>query len=435
MRAVRWIAALLAMAVFAASPLATADDMSDEDMAEQMQVMQQKMRRMEDKLRDAERRAPAKAPAGDCFFCSIEFEGWVAASYFWNTKGFENGGINGQDLGGFNNGTAPVFPLRPDHNSFSVDQVWMGMERPVSEDQRAGFRLDFVFGKTADLLNGGNDGFSGSQNDFHLFQAYISYLAPIGNGVEFKMGKFGTLIGPEVTQTTGNYNITRSNLWNLFQPITHTGILATTSLWEGGTTSFGVINETRSFTSRDIDLDNNKAITWQIGHQINEALWASFNGAYGGADSGAGFDAPSGDKETILDMTVLWDPSEKFSSYLNFDYVKNDAAGTTEGWGLGAAGRYALTERLGLAGRLEYADFDFAGDDFRLLGFTTTADYMLTSNLMVRGEVRYDQTLGGDLNQVFFDSGAGATRGNPGGGQVAEATNQVVLGAEVVYTF
>ena len=442
MRSVRWIAALVLVA-FATTPVvASADDMSDADMREQMQIMQQRMKRMEDKLRDAERRAPA-APAakGDCFFCSIEVDGWISASYMWNTEGFN--GINGQDLGGFNSGVVPSYPFRPDHNSFSVDQIWLGVERPVSADQRAGFRLDFAFGKTADLLNGAGpfpgveDGVSGSAEDFHIYQAYISYLAPIGEGVEFKFGKFATLMGGEVVQTTQNYNITRSNLYNLFQPITHTGILATTSLWEGGTATFGLANETRSFPSRDVDLNNNKAVLWQVGHQFNDALFASFNGAFGDADSGAGFDAPSGDKETILDFVVTWDPTDDFSSYFNLDYLKNDAANTTEGVGFAAAGRYSLTERLGLAGRVEYLNLGFDGidnDDMRIFGLTGTLDYLLTHNLVVRGEVRWDQRTGGDISQLFFESG-GATRGVPGGGQEATKQNQVVLGAEVIYTF
>jgi hypothetical protein len=443
MRPVRWIAALALVAFATAPVVASADDMSDADMREQMQVMQQRMKRMEDKLRDAERRAPAApAAANDCFFCTIEFEGWISASYMWNTEGFSDH-VNGQDLGGFNAGVVPAYPFRPDHNSFSVDQVWMGMERAISADQRAGFRLDFVFGKTADLLNGAGpfpgteDGFSGSAEDFHMYQAYIQYLAPLGEGVEFKFGKFATLIGAEVVQSPQNYNVTRSNLYNLFQPITHTGIMATASFWEGGTTSLGLSNETRSFPSRDIDLNNNKAILWQVGHQFNDTLFASFNGAFGDADSGAGFDAPSGDKETILDVVVTWDPTDKFSGYFNFDYLKNDAGNTTEGFGFATAGRYSLTEKLGLAGRAEWLQLGADGindDDMQLFGLTGTLDYLLTQNLMVRGEVRWDQRTGGDIGNLFFESG-GATRGVPGGGQEVSKQNQVVIGAEVIYTF
>lgn len=441
MRSVRWIAALVLVA-FATTPVvARADDMSDADMREQMQIMQQRMKRMEDKLRDAERRAPAAAPASDCFFCSIEFEGWIAASYMWNTRGFD--GIEGQDLGGMNSGRGfgPLAPFHGDHNSFSVDQVWMGMERPVSADQRAGFRLDFLVGKTGELAAGGNDGFSGGSTDFHLFQAYIQYLAPIGEGVEFKFGKFATLIGAEVTQATGNFNITRGNLFNLFQPITNTGILATASFWEGGTTSVGFVNETRSFTSRDVDLNNDKAFVWQVGHQFTDTMFASFNGTTGDSDSGRGIDTASGDQETILDFVLTWDPTEKLSTWANVDWLKSECnncgpgqtSGDINGWGIAAAGRYALTDRLGLSSRVEYADLDgVASEEFNVFGLTGTVDYLLTTNLTVRGEVRWDRSTGG---QDEFLKSNNATRGVPGSGQTESATDQVLIGAEVIYTF
>jgi hypothetical protein len=442
MRSVRWIAALVLVA-FATTPVvARADDMSDADMREQMQIMQQRMKRMEDKLRDAERRAPAAAPASDCFFCSIEFEGWIAASYTWNTRGFD-GGVEGQDLGGLNSGRSPgpLAPFHGDHNSFSVDQVWMGMERPINENQRAGFRLDFLVGKTGELSQGGNDGFSGGSTDFQMFQAYIQYLAPIGEGVEFKFGKFATLIGAEVTQATGNFNITRGNLFNLFQPITNTGILATASFWEGGTTSVGFVNETRSFTSRDVDLNNDKAFVWQVGHQINDAMFVSFNGTTGDSDSGRGIDTASGDQETILDFVLTWDPTEKLSTWANVDYLLSECnncgpgltSGDFNGYGIAAAGRYALTERMGLSARIEWVDLDFvADDDFQVFGLTTTLDYMLTSNLVVRGEVRWDRATG-DQNE--FLKSDNATRGIPGSGQTLSAKDQILLGAEVIYTF
>ena len=72
----------------------------------------------------------------DCFFCSLEVSGHVAANYFYN---FEN--ADGRDNGGINAGGVPAYPFTPDSNSFTLDQVWIGIERPVSEDERAGFRV------------------------------------------------------------------------------------------------------------------------------------------------------------------------------------------------------------------------------------------------------------------------------------------------------
>jgi len=426
---------ILALALLCAGLLplaAAADEASQQDVQEQLMIMQQRMRRMEDQLAEAQRRAPPPAePQKDCFFCSIEFEGWVAASYMWNFRGF-NPGIEGQDLGGVNAG-AGFYPFHPDHNSFQVDQVWMGMERPTSEEERAGFRLDFVIGKTGDILNGGNDGFSGSFQDFHMYQAFIQYLAPVGSGVKFKFGKFATLLGAEVAQAKANFNITRGNVYNLLQPITHTGVLATMTPWEDGTASFGVVDETRSFTSRDIDLNNNKALTWQLGQQFSEAVFASFNGVWGDADSGAGFDAPDGEKEIILDWVVTYNPTEKFASWVNVDYLKNQGGSGYDGYGIAAAGRYALTERMGVAGRAEWVDLDFAGDDLQVFGLTGTLDYTLTSNLTVRGELRWDSASGSPDEQFFTSSNA--SRGFPGSGLRLNTDDQVVAGVEVIYAF
>ena len=82
-----------------------------------------------------------------------------------------------------------------------------------------------------------------------------------------KFGKFGTLIGAEVAQTVYNFNITRGNLYNLFQPITHVGVLASTEIG-GFSLSVGGANETRSFPALDADVQKDKALLWGIGYEI-----------------------------------------------------------------------------------------------------------------------------------------------------------------------
>ena len=82
-----------------------------------------------------------------------------------------------------------------------------------------------------------------------------------------------------------------------------------------------------------------------------DALSVSFNGVHGSADSGQG-DTRAGDKETIYDLIVGWDPSEEFSAYINADYIDSEnssAAGEFDGYGVAMAGRYALSERMGVA--------------------------------------------------------------------------------------
>src|SRR5262249_36259571 len=62
-----------------------------------------------------------------------------------------------------------------------------------------------------------------------LVEAYASYLVPLGNGLTLKAGKWATLIGYEVYESPKNLNFSRSFLYTLGTPYTHTGLLATYS--------------------------------------------------------------------------------------------------------------------------------------------------------------------------------------------------------------
>lgn len=366
------------------------------------------------------------------FVNEIDFGGWVAGSYVYNFNG-----PDGSFLGGANSGSVAAYPFHPDSNSFSLDQFWIEIERSADEEHRAGFRVDLVYGKSAGLLSGvtGGDGISG--NDFDLYQAYVEYLAPIGNGVNFKFGKFGTLIGAEVMASPYNFNISRGHVYNLFEPFTHTGILASTEI-AGVSVSLGGINETRSFDAADIDLGNGKALLWGLGYEMGD-FGLSFAGAWGAADSGGSATGNSGDDELILDFILSWDPTENFSTYINADYIVTDNAAVDpfdgslddiDGFGIAWAARYGLTDRTGVSLRFEYAQLDnvFASatslEDLNVWGITGTVDHLLTDELMLRGEIRYDQGDDDMGDNIFLDDGPGL-----------EEDDQVVLLLEAIYKF
>ena len=56
-------------------------------------------------------------------------------------------------------------------------------------------------------------------------QAYVDLKAPIGNGLDFKIGVWDTIIGYEVFESGNNPNFTRSYGYTI-EPTTHTGVLA-----------------------------------------------------------------------------------------------------------------------------------------------------------------------------------------------------------------
>jgi hypothetical protein len=353
---------------------------------------------------------PDVAAEGPSFFETIDVNGFVAASYFYN---FNN--PDGSALGGSN---APVDLLHPDSNSISLDQVWLTISRDASEDQRAGFKADFVYGKTASILSGDNvDGNAG--NDFDLYQGYVTYLAPIGSGVTIQAGKFATLIGAEVAQARDNWNITRGNVYNYLQPINHTGILASTPIGPV-TATFGFVDETRAFPATNVDKNNNKALLFGLG-ATGETVSGSFAGTWGRAPGGAG----KNDKELILDFIARWTPSDKVSTYVNFDYISSENSVDPfleyDGFGVAGAARFAFTDSTGVAARVEYLKTNpDAGSDFGIWGLTGTLDHKLTGALTVRGELRYDSLTESGTLYV----------GNDGPG---DDDDQVTAGIELIY--
>lgn len=428
-------AVALALAPAAWGDAATEDQLRQ--MEDRMRQMEERLQATHDQLADATARADEQQKvieqAGLAegrgasnglteFVETISVGGWLAGSYNWNFND-----PDGSAQPGANSGTVAAYPFHPDANSFSFDQLWFEVGRETSEEHRAGFYFELAYGKTAGILSGnaGPDTFSG--NDFDVYNAYVEYLAPVLNGVNLKFGKFGTLIGAEVAQTPYNFNISRGNVYNLFQPITHTGIMASTDL-SGLSFSVGLANETRSFPARDADVQKDKAILWGLGYELGN-VGLSFAGAWGQSPgSGTG----AGDKELILDWIISWDPTENFSTYINADYIDTEDAGgagsDVDGFGVAWAGRYALTDRAGAAARFEYATLDNffgSGTDLdSLISLTGTLDYLLTNNLMLRGELRWDNAdVGGGPNNVFIDND-----------DFTEA-NQVVGLLEVIYKF
>jgi hypothetical protein len=418
----RFILRVLTVVVFAVGAHAEASDVDARfaEMQARIEQLEAKIAAQDEELAAAKAAAPAALPDvaadGPSFFDTINASGFVAATYFYNFND-----PDGDSLGGSN---APVDLLHPDSNSFSLDQLWLTLSRDVSEEQRAGFKADFVYGKTASILSGNNnDGLAG--NDFDLYQGYVTYLAPIGEGVTIQAGKFATLIGAEVAQANANWNITRGNVYNFLQPINHTGLLASTALGPVSAT-LGVVDETRSFPALNTDRNNNKAILFGLSGG-GEVFSGSFAGTYG--DSPASGD--SDDNEVILDFIGRWTPNERFASYVNFDWLSTDIGGGNEvdGYGVAAAGRFAITDATGVAGRFEYLsledDFD---SDLQIWGITGTVDHQLTAGLTLRGEVRFDKASDGELLTGFGDD---IYFGDDG----FDYDDQVTAGVELIYGF
>ena len=102
----------------------------------------------------------------------------------------------------WNPGTGNAFVAPYKFNSpskadgFNLDVVQLRIERPLDEgDWAAGYRVDLWFGPDANALN--TTSTFGNTSDLAIRQAYVALRAPVGNGLDFKVGVFDSIIGYE----------------------------------------------------------------------------------------------------------------------------------------------------------------------------------------------------------------------------------------------
>jgi hypothetical protein len=444
----------VAACLMLAPQLATASDVEEQlrQMQERMAQLEDKLQAQDDQLNAAEQRVEDQErliqdaglndqSAGSAlsrFLEQTEFSGVAAASWGWNFNNPSAGAtaLNnpafvsgaGATNGGLNNGALGLTaPFHSNSNSFQIDQLLFSMMKPATVESRGGFGIDLAYGASADALrNAGCADFddvfgctgNGNSGDLSfLYQAYAEYLAPIGNGLLIKGGRFETLLGAEVFRADQNLNVTRGIVYAM-QPTSHTGLLLSGEVGAGISLAGGIANDTSNTMA---DSDRSKAVLGQIAWS-GETAGLAVNGYSGGdvvnpfsaynalgGTSGVGRD---GDRLTILDVVATWDPSDQLAVWANFDYFWTHGEkipGNTNYWGVAAGGRFGVTDAMGVGVRGEVARAGTAANFNTLLWeVTATLDYALTDNLKTLLEVRYDRgAVGGGANDFFTKSSGG----------------------------
>src|SRR5271168_679385 len=92
-------------------------------------------------------------------------------------------------------------------DGFNLDVVDLTLEKPLDEsDWASGYKVDLFLGPDANTLGTSS---SGVRGDFAIKQAYVALRAPVGNGLDFKVGVFDSVIGYESTEAINNPNFSR----------------------------------------------------------------------------------------------------------------------------------------------------------------------------------------------------------------------------------
>ena len=378
---------------------------------------------------------------------STTLSGYVNTSMHWNP--------------GTGNVNVPAYAFNnPDkQDGFNLNVVKLALEKPLDEAQwAAGYKVELIAGEDAALLStsyrSNPNGFAPlDANDVAIKQAYITLRTPVGNGLDFKVGVWDTIIGYEVFDAGSNPNYTRSYGYSL-EPTTHTGVLGTYQLCKAASVSFGVAN---SFGPYINDKANPPKAESYKTYMAAVALtapddWGFLAGstAYGGFINGF-------NPGTVWDQTSLYTgftlntPVKGWRVGASYDYL-----GTTGEFNgadnyanaLAVYSSFSLTEKLSVHGRGEYAWTDtgllgtgagLAGGNSEVFALTATLQYDLWKNVISRLEVRWDHQSGdGDMTGYggkyppFVDPGPQPA---PPAGFDGGQRNSVLIAANLIYTF
>jgi len=426
----------------------------------------------------------------------IKLSGYVDAGYAYNFTGTGNQSVVDSRFG---SDTAQ-------RGDFQLYAVKIALEKALTSENKAqaGFRADVMIGEDANYfidrsypnnnLNGGTGTVAGeggptndqsNSNSLFLEQAYVSIRAPVGNGWDFKVGKFASILGYEVMERPANMNTTFGLLFQQM-PLYYTGVLSSYRFDDYVDAKLGVVNGSNS--------DNNTTLDPNVGDGC--ALLAALNitapggnanwsnnfqystqadnntatGTYdsttpqntgGTAPNTGGYLTQSGNL-IVYNSWGNWAP--KFANdklLLAFQGVLGNSTGSASNftgtangngnfginstwYGAGAYAKYQFNDWFSLASRGEYlgsnnsGKFGAQGSNNTNLNspgvyatganwweYTITAGFNVIDNLLLRAEYRLDW--GSNINanaESYVSPGGGG-----GGGPCHYA------GAEVVYSF
>jgi hypothetical protein len=331
-----------------------------------------------------------------------------------------NVSIDGYYAWNFNQPVGRVNLLRAydvSSNAFSLNQAAVIFERAPDVDagRRYGARLDLQFGQATATLQGNPTNEPRPTIYRNIFQAYGTYIVPVGSGLTVDFGKWASSLGAEGNYTQFQMNYSRG-YWYNFLPFYHMGIRAQYAINKKLALNYWIVNGTNQVEPTNgfkdemfgFVLTPSKTVSWTMNYYFGQEHPNATPVLTCGpvpVQPGLCFQqispAPDG-KLHIFDSYVTWQTTPKLTLQLEGDYViqrlwansgpgESSAPAHTDG-GTGWA-KYQLTPRTYLAGRGEYLSDRgglFSGVTEALKEVTATYDFTLANGLEMKYEYRRD---------------------------------------------
>lgn len=354
---------------------------------------------------------------------SMELSGFVQASYFYNTESPADR-------------LSDAYLWNTYDNTFALNKVKITAASPAVERSGeawdAGYRLSLIFGQDASILNTGGE----LQGLEALREAYVELNAPVGDGLNIKVGQLISLLNYESGDGgAANNNFSQGYQWYY----TGNGPAAGIQLGYAFTEKVDVkVRVQNGLYAGPIDGNDPKTVIASLGIKPTDDIWLNFIGFAGDE----GFAHVRGG--SILGGYQVTKP---FSigieaDYFDFDNTPVSPAFDGSLWSVGTFLNFATTDTTSIALRAEYLnDSDgggliasrgsFAGPlrgggsafgsavppgaheaDGDLASLTLTFNWKPKPNVRIQPEIRYDRTsydAGLDGRDDRFIIGAGVS--------------------------
>ena len=310
-------------------------------------------------------------------------------------------------------------------NEFSLNQAGIVLEHApdVSAGRRWGARLDVQFGQATASGQGNPANESRPEIFRNIFQAYGTYVVPVGKGINVDFGKWASSLGIEGNYTKDQINYSRS-YWFDFLPFYHMGARISIPVNDRFSVNYWIVNGTNQVEDTNGFKDQlfgftakpYKNVTWTMNYYLGQEHPDRSVSACGPVPVQPGLcyasisPAPDG-RTHIFDSYVNWQATPKLAFALEGDYFiqrlwKDAAPGQSSAPahtdGAAAYIQYQFSPRLTVASRAEYMSDQgalFAGISQALKENTLTFDYRVADGLLMRYEWRRDYS-----NQPSFQS-------------------------------
>jgi hypothetical protein len=389
-------------------------------------------------------RAEEKANVVQTALSATTLSGYVDTSVEWNP--------------GTGNAHVPnyAFNTPGKADGFNLDVIKVSLEHPLDESEwAAGYKVDLIYGPDANFF--GTSPIGGiAATDFAIKQAYVTVRTPIGNGIDWKLGVFDSIIGYESFDAVNNPNFTRSYGYTV-EPTTHTGLLGTYKVSDAISVTAGIANTTGPIIggetinpagiggapqvvigrSNPPKAESYKTYTGAVALTAPQdwgflAGSSAYVGVINGWNGGA---AIAGVQDNFYAGVTLNTPVTGLKVGTSYDYVGTQAntyvnafggtAVTKKTWADDVAmyASYQATEKLSVHARGEYLWQDDGANGgaqpvagpAQIFALTGTIQYDLWKNVLSRLEVRWDHQAGTAYGFSGSDKSYGGTLGSLGG--------------------